>query len=239
MDQIFLSILTGLSIGFLGSIHCIGMCGPIAWALPVQSYTGWKKASSIFLYNSGRAVTYGALGLLFGFMGSQFRVWGLQQWVSILAGILILVFILSNFSFSSRIRWLSRLNLFIQASLGHLLKAPKSPLSFLPIGLLNGLLPCGLVYVGIAAALATTHVFHGALLMFAFGLGTFPMMAGLMIFGHMISFNFRKKLNRAVPVFVGMMAVILILRGMNLGIPYLSPKLDKASAQVECCHKPS
>jgi sulfite exporter TauE/SafE len=90
-----------------------------------------------------------------------------------------------------------------------------------------------------AAALATTDTLHGALLMFSFGFGTFPVMAGMMVFGHLISATFRHKLNRAVPVFVGMMAVILILRGMNLGIPYLSPRLEKHSTAVECCHKPS
>ena len=239
MNELYLSIITGLSIGFLGSFHCIGMCGPIALALPMQSTSGLQKYSGIILYNFGRAVTYSALGLLFGFLGNQFRLWGFQQAVSIAAGVLILVFILSNFSFASRIQWLAKLNDWVQHSLGKLLKAPKNPASFLSIGLLNGLLPCGLVYVAIAAALATTETLQGTLLMFAFGMGTLPVMAGLMMFGHLISHHFRQKLNRAVPVLVGLMAVILILRGMNLGMPFLSPRLEKNSSAVECGHKPS
>lgn len=236
MNEIYLSILAGLSIGFLGSFHCIGMCGPIALTLPVRAEGDLQRYSGIFLYNLGRAVTYSFLGFIFGFLGSQFRFWGLQQAVSIAAGVMILVFILSNFSFSSKIRWLAQLNVWIQHALRRLLQSPKSPATFFSIGLLNGLLPCGLVYVAIAAALATTDMLQGLLLMFAFGLGTFPVMAGLMAFGHLISAHLRYKLNRAVPVLVGMMAVILILRGMNLGIPYLSPKLEIHSTHVECNH---
>ncbi|MBK9981763.1 MAG: sulfite exporter TauE/SafE family protein [Saprospiraceae bacterium] len=239
MNEFILSLATGLSIGFLGSFHCIGMCGPIALSLPVASVSGGKKYAGIFFYNFGRAITYSALGLLFGFMGNQFRIWGLQQVVSITAGVLILVFIISNFSFSSRIGWLAQLNAWVKLSLARLLNRPKNTFSFLSIGLLNGLLPCGLVYVAIAASLATMNTLNGMLLMFAFGLGTLPVMGAMMAFGHLLSFNFRHRLKRAVPVFVGLMAVILILRGMNLGIPYLSPKLGKTSATVECCHKPS
>ncbi len=236
MNELFLITLTGLSIGFLGSFHCIGMCGPIALSMPMLSKDGLNKYTGIFFYNFGRALTYSGLGLLFGFLGNQFRIWGLQQMVSIAAGILILVFILSNFSFSSRVIWMAQFNAWVRNSLGRILQGPKNPVSFLSIGLLNGLLPCGLVYVAMAAALATTDTLNGTLLMFAFGLGTIPVMAAMMAFGHLISFNFRYKLKRAVPVFVGIMAVILILRGMNLGIPYLSPKLEKHSAIVEYCH---
>lgn len=239
MNEVFLILATGLSIGFLGSFHCIGMCGPIALSLPMADIGGKKKYVRIFFYNCGRAITYSALGLLFGFMGNQFRIWGLQQIVSIVAGVLILIFIISNFSFSSRIGWLAKLNTWVKISLARLLNKPKNTFSFFTIGLLNGLLPCGLVYVAIAASLATMDTLHGMLLMFAFGLGTLPVMAAMMVFGHLLSFNFRLKLKRAVPFFVGMMAVILILRGMNLGIPYLSPKLGKTTATVECCHKPS
>jgi sulfite exporter TauE/SafE len=214
------------------------MCGPIALALPVRSYPGVQKYVGIGLYNIGRAVTYGFLGLAFGFLGQQFRVWGLQQVISISVGMLILVFIFSSFSFSSRIVLLTQLNKWVQKSLSSLLIATKSVMSLFPIGLLNGLLPCGLVYVAIAAALATMHTWHGVLLMFGFGLGTIPVMAGLMMFGHLISCTARQKINMVVPYFVGMMAVMLILRGLNLGIPYLSPSMEKDSTEVSCCHKP-
>ena len=238
MNEILISLITGLSIGFLGSFHCIGMCGPLALALPVHQYEGFRKYVGILLYNIGRAVTYGLLGLAFGFIGNQFRLWGLQQVITIIAGLILLLFLLSRFSFTSRIGSLRKLNTFVQQSLGKLLSTAKNPYALFPIGLLNGLLPCGLVYVAIAASLATMDTLHGVLLMFSFGLGTLPTMAGLMLFGHLISLKARQKINKAVPYFVGIMAIMLIFRGMNLGIPYLSPKLEKDSTEVSCCHKP-
>lgn len=236
MNDFLLAILTGLSIGFLGSFHCIGMCGPLALALPVHKYTGAQKYLGIFLYNFGRAITYGILGLVFGFLGSQFRLWGLQQAVSIGAGLLILLFIFSSLSVSEKIPVLSSLNKWVQAQLGKFITASNNPASLLSIGLLNGLLPCGLVYVAIAGAGATMNTGQGIALMFAFGIGTIPTMAGLMIFGHLISQRTRRTINKLVPYVVGMMAVILILRGMNLGIPFISPKMDHTSENVELCH---
>lgn len=206
--------------------------------LPVRSYPGIQKYIGIGLYNIGRAVTYGGLGLAFGFLGQQFKLWGLQQVISIAAGTLILLFIMSRLSFSKKIIWLSHLNHWVQKSLGNLLSRPKPVSSLFPIGLLNGLLPCGLVYVAIAAALATMHTWHGVILMFAFGIGTIPVMAGMMMFGHLISGVARQKINRAVPYVVGVMAVMLILRGLNLGIPYLSPSMANDSTEINCCHKP-
>lgn len=236
MNDLILPIISGLSIGFLGSFHCIGMCGPIALALPVSKLSGLEKYIGISLYNLGRAFTYAILGLLFGLLGSQFRIWGLQQIISIAAGLLMFLFILTNFSFTSRVGWISKLNQFVQHGIGRKLVNARKPSSLWSIGLLNGLLPCGLVYVAIAAALATMNTLHAGLLMFTFGLGTIPVMAGLMLFGHLISSGARRKLNRAVPYVVGVMAIMLILRGMNLGIPLLSPKMDVDSKEVKCCH---
>ncbi len=236
MSDLIFSIITGLSIGFLGSFHCIGMCGPIALTLPVHHFTNRQKYLSIFLYNIGRALTYAGLGLIFGFLGNQFRFWGLQQAVSIGAGIFLLVFIFSSLSVSSRIPLVQKFNNRVQTGLGKLLAAVNSPASLFSVGLLNGLLPCGLVYVGITASLATMNAGYGALLMFTFGIGTIPVMAGLMLFGHLVSFRIRQRLNKAVPYVVGLMAIILIIRGMNLGVPFLSPKMAKESAKIETCH---
>jgi sulfite exporter TauE/SafE len=108
--------------------------------------------------------------------------------------------------------------------------------SFLLIGLLNGLLPCGLVYVAIVAALATGKIWLGGLLMFSFGLGTIPMMAGMMIFGRRVSMRHRQLINRAIPYMVSVMACILILRGLNLGIPYVSPKMGDSVKEIPTCH---
>lgn len=236
MHDYLVAALAGLSIGFLGSFHCLGMCGPIALALPIPQQEKGKGVLGIAAYNVGRAVTYGMLGLLFGYVGLRFRIWGLQQAITITAGGLILMFVLTRFNLSTRLPGVHRLNTRINQGLGRLLQKPKKASSLFLIGLLNGLLPCGLVYVGMAAAMATVDVASGGFLMFAFGIGTMPMMAGLMLFGSRISLAARKKINRAVPYLVGLMAILLILRGLNLGIPYISPKLEKQPTENPHCH---
>lgn len=236
MHELLVSALTGLSIGFLGSFHCIGMCGPIALTLPVRKQQGLKKYGGIFLYNIGRAVTYTVLGLVLGFLGSRFRLWGMQQVISVLAGAFILFFVFSNLNLGVQFKWMRQVNAWVQKHLARFLLLSERPGYLFPIGLLNGLLPCGLVYVAIAAAIATTHTGQAAILMFSFGIGTIPVMAGLMIFGHLISVRWRQNINRAVPYVVGIMAILLILRGLNLGIPLVSPKMMHDAGKIESCH---
>jgi len=237
MDAAFLFIVSGFMIGFLGSVHCLGMCGPIALSLPVYNLNKLNRSLAILLYNIGRALTYALLGLLFGSIGAGFHLFGLQQWLSIIAGILILLFLFSvRFSFPGS-GALQPLTDKVKNTLSTYLKEDKTPSSYFMIGLLNGLLPCGLVYVGIAAALATGSISGGALLMFAFGCGTFPMMASIMAFGRFVSVNKRQVINKIAPYIIGLMGVLLIIRGMNLGIPFLSPKNVSTSEkfEVDCC----
>lgn len=237
MNSVYFAIITGLSIGALGSFHCIGMCGPIALSLPVHSGTGIQKTFSILFYNTGRALTYAIMGLVFGLLGSSLNVFGFQQWLSIIAGSLILLLLIfSTFNPGSKIAG-SRFNGVIKEKLGHYLTAEKSTFSYLIIGLLNGWLPCGLVYVAIAASFALENAWESALLMFAFGLGTLPVMTSLMLFGKFISQRTRGIINKLVPYVIGLMAILLILRGLNLGIPYLSPSYNEEEQKVEeCCH---
>lgn len=234
----WLSIATGFSIGFLGSFHCIGMCGPIALSLPVNDKTKAGRFLIILLYNLGRALTYAAFGAVLGFISNRFALVGYQQTLSIAVGVLILVLLMVTYFFRGNNTMFGRLHLHIQHSLGKKLNGKKNKFSYLLIGLLNGLLPCGLVYLAIATALTTGSSLNGALLMFAFGLGTFPLMISVMIAGNYISLNARKKVRRLVPYFVGFMAVLLILRGMNLGIPYVSPALNNVANKSEAvqCH---
>ena len=232
--------IVAISLGFLGSFHCIGMCGPIALALPVHHYSTLKKYTGLFLYNTGRIVTYTILGLLFGLLGQSFFIGGFQQGVSIGIGVLLLAsVILPYISFINQQR-LSVVYQFINTiknQLGTLFN--KKGLHFLFfIGLLNGLLPCGLVYLGIAGAIATGHYLKGAEFMFYFGLGTAPMMFAVSLLGQFISIRFRNAIRKTIPVMVSVMAVMLIIRGLNLGIPYLSPQFEKTNHKVSCCEKP-
>lgn len=233
-------LIAALSLGFLGSFHCIGMCGPIAMALPLRTGNRWVRIGGGLLYNTGRALTYGIFGLLFGLLGKGFVIGGYQQAISVVLGVLILigVFLPANvnpeqgltkviFPFVAKVKSL----------LGKLFKE-KNPASLFLIGMLNGLLPCGLVYLAVAGAIATGSAINGSLFMIMFGLGTLPAMMLVVVATNVISLDLRNKIRKAVPVFITVMACVLILRGMNLGIPYLSPELSKTDCtKHSCCHK--
>ena len=234
-------IIAAISLGLLGSFHCIGMCGPIALALPVHQYSPLKKYLGIFLYNLGRVVTYTFLGVVFGLLGQSFFLGGFQQILSIAIGVLLLLsVILTNVKSLNTAKGLGFIYSFINSvklQLGNLFN--KKGLHFLFfIGLLNGLLPCGLVYLGIAGAIATGHYIKGAEFMFYFGIGTVPVMYAVAFLGQFITVKYRNHIRQAMPYVVSVMAVLLIVRGLNLGIPYLSPQFEKETLKVSCCEKP-
>jgi sulfite exporter TauE/SafE len=233
-------LLAALSLGFLGSFHCVGMCGPIALALPLSKTSKLARLFGGLIYNFGRILTYSLLGGLFGLLGKTFVIAGYQQSLSITLGLLILIMVFLPESKLSRLRLTGE----ILSVIGRIknqfsalfLKKNYSSLFF--IGLLNGLLPCGLVYLGIVGAIATGDSARGALFMAVFGLGTIPTMLSISLISNSISVGVRNKIRKAVPVFIVVMAVLLILRGLNLDIPYISPKMDKAdSTKHTCCHK--
>lgn len=229
--------VSALSIGFIGSFHCIGMCGPLALALPVQHLSGYKKVAGILLYNFGRVFTYAVLGGLFGWLGSRFSMFGWQQGLSIVLGSVLIVAFFAAI-FHKRLMGQSRLGKFwnkhIIGVLSKLFKYKNIIVLFL-IGLLNGLLPCGLVYMAIAGATATSHLTEGAIFMGAFGLGTLPAMLAICFSQNLISLDLRNKIRKATPFIIGCMGLLLVIRGMNLNIPYLSPKMEHE--KVNCCHK--
>ncbi len=235
-------IIAATSLGLLGSFNCIGMCGPIALALPVHQYSPLKKYFGIFLYNLGRVATYTFLGVIFGLLGQSFFLGGFQQILSIVIGALLLLSVIfTNSKSLHRAKSLGFLYSFINSvknQLGNLFN--KKGLHFLFfIGLLNGLLPCGLVYLGIAGAIATGHYIKGAEFMFYFGIGTVPIMYAVAFLGQFITLKYRNHIRHAMPYIVSIMAVMLIVRGLNLGIPYLSPQFEKETHKVSCCEKPS
>ncbi len=222
-----MELITALTIGFLGSFHCIGMCGPIAVALPVPKSSNIVFFTGRVLYNSGRLISYGIMGLLFGFLGKGFAVWGYQQSLSITLGVIIIILLVIPAKYKNKFLGMNlilKITEPLKRSIGKLFKRTSLP-SFLLIGFLNGFLPCGFVYIGLAGAAATGSPLDGMLFMLLFGLGTVPAMLAVSLFGKLISLNVRKKISRVIPVLALMLALIFILRGMNLGIPYLSPKM--------------
>lgn len=230
----FFPIVTGLSIGLLGSLHCVGMCGPIALSLPIHQMPTFQKYSNIFLYNFGRALTYALMGAVLGWAGSSFQIFGLQQFLSIFGGVLILVL---AWIYQYRPAWLSsgKWGAKVSSLLGEQMRKQKSYSTFLLIGLINGLLPCGLVYMALASAFAMGNILNGSILMFFFGLGTLPLMSLLMISSKWLKASVKAYFKKIVPIWIVIMAVLLILRGLNLGIPYISPAFNADSNCVEKC----
>lgn len=230
-----MEILSAFILGFLGSFHCVGMCGPIALAIPRRKPGVINSLIDNFLYNGGRIITYSILGLLLGFMGRGLRIAGLQENLSLYIGGLILAYILIPSKIKRKAEAMpiipSALNN-LKRKLGLLLK-PKSAFGLMSLGLLNGLLPCGLVYVGLAGSVAVGSALDGALFMAFFGLGTIPAMTAIFMSGELITIDIRKKINKLIPYAVASIAILMMLRGMSLGIPYVSPKLNNNIVSVD------
>jgi uncharacterized protein len=227
--------ISALLIGFLGSFHCVGMCGPIALSLPVRHLNGIEKLMGIGLYNLGRILTYSLIGIVFGMIGLSFKYFGWQQILSIVLGVVLIIIFLSRvFSFKKHksIAAFSPWNLKIISILTPLMTAKKTG-NLLLIGLLNGLLPCGLIYMALAGAMATGNIFYSGLFMAGFGAGTLPAMVIASYAAGIISLRVRNKIKKVLPYMLALMGVLLILRGLNLDIPFLSPALQ-ASHDVYC-----
>lgn len=230
-------IISAMAMGLLSSFHCVGMCGPIAFSLPSQNLSPAKKTLGILAYNGGRIVTYSLLGVVFGLIGRQLWISGLQQWFSIVAGIFILVILLQSLAGRPFLHlpgfW--RVSQWVQNLIGKFILKPTIQ-GKLMLGMANGLLPCGLVYLAITGALAAGTVEGAAAFMAAFGLGTVPAMFLLSYFGFLIKVSTRNTIKKAVPYFVGLVGVLLILRGLNLNIPFVSPVIGSAIADTVSCH---
>ena len=236
-------LYTALTIGLIGSFHCIGMCGPIAVALPVGNKSTLGKVSGVLLYNMGRAVTYGVLGALFGLLGKGIEMAGFQQWASIVLGVVMILSVLFPFLFRGKISVDQLLSGYAARLIANFRKlfGRASYKNLAIIGLLNGLLPCGLVYVAVAGAINTNSVVNGVAYMFVFGLGTIPVMMSVTLLGSVIGQRFRKQMNQVIPVFIVTLGIIFILRGLSLGIPFISPKSQMLTPEKEikvegsCC----
>ena len=234
-------IWTALLFGLLGSFHCVGMCGPIAFLMPVDRNNPVKRFFQVLSYHSGRLFTYAMLGLVLGYLGRGLQLFGLQQQVSIAVGVLMILVILiphkrmGTYSFSKpAYRLVNRL----KTALGVQLKKKKAS-TFFTLGLLNGLLPCGLVYMAIFGAIASGGGVQGGIYMLFFGLGTLPLMTTAIYLGNFLKGKTKQLLVKAIPVAVVLMGCLFILRGLGLGIPYISPSNQVAVAEVsaaQSCH---
>lgn len=225
-------LITALLLGLMGSFHCAGMCGPIALSLPLHGNNWWQKTAGGIIYNLGRTVTYGVMGALFGLIGQGFHWLGFQQLVSILMGSFMIASVFFPYLFRNK----NSINIeFFTTPLRKAIQRMfqmRSYLGLFLVGLLNGLLPCGLVYLAIAGAIGTGSVYYGVAFMVLFGLGTLPMMLLISMLGNFLSIAIRNKINKIIPYLILVIGTIFILRGLSLGIPFLSPPADKLTPSI-------
>ena len=227
MSNIFFS---AIAVGLLGSFHCVGMCGPIALALPTLPRTPQRAISSL-VYNAGRLTTYSLLGAFFGLIGQGLVIAGFQQTLSIVLGILMLATVILPLAWQRSINpnhHISRAIAWVKIRMQKWLQVKTYTARFV-LGSLNGLLPCGLVYLALAGAIASGHPLQGGIYMLLFGLGTFPAMAIVGFLGSTINVAVRNRIRSAIPVFVFCMGLVFILRGMALDIPFVSPVLTQGT----------
>jgi len=225
-------LVSGFLIGILGSLHCVGMCGPIALALPMASTGGIRFLGSRVLYNLGRIVTYVVLGALVGSIGGMVAVGGMQQTLSIIIGCTMLVGVIlpaASQKLSSRWHVVQTFHSFLRRSLGTLLQHRTFSALFL-IGIVNGFLPCGFLYVALAGAATLGNAMRGTIFLAGFGMGTLPLMLGVALAGKQVQGKARKRAAKVVPAFAVVLAALFILRGLNLGIPYISPHMKMTQA---------
>ncbi|MGC1632049.1 MAG: sulfite exporter TauE/SafE family protein [Gelidibacter sp.] len=224
--------------GILGSFHCVGMCGPIAFMLPVDRTNSTKKVFQIFTYHFGRILAYSSIGLVFGLVGKSLYIFGLQQQLSIGVGILMIVVVLTptkifnKYNFSKPIyKLISK----VKSALGQAFQK-KTADTFLTIGFLNGFLPCGLVYMAVFASLAMEGALKGSLYMALFGIGTIPLMTSAIYLGKFLNATIKQRIQKAIPIFIVIIGLLFIVRGLGLGIPYLSPApvTEMVNGVIDC-----
>ncbi|MRX70184.1 hypothetical protein SAMN06265349_101816 [Flavobacterium resistens] len=226
-------------LGIISSLHCVGMCGPIAVMLPVDHQNEAKKVTQVITYHLGRLTAYATIGLIFGLLGRGFFMAGIQQKISIFIGLAMIAVVLipektfANYNFSKPVyKVISK----IKSSLGSQFKK-KSYKSLFIIGLLNGFLPCGMVYVALFGAIAMQSASLGVLYMLLYGLGTIPLMTIVVYIHSLLKLPFRNKIQKAIPYVAVFIGVLFILRGLGLGIPYLSPSnMSLFVQQTPNCH---
>lgn len=230
---------SGFLLGIVGSLHCVGMCGPIALIIPT-SRNSVLKFFQIITYNFGRVLTYSLFGLVFGLLGETLRLAEIQQYVSIVVGVLIILIVLGTLL--SYHKGANKANKIV-TSIFNPIKTRLSKLigkerkNLLGIGIMNGFLPCGLIYIALSTSLAAESIAESVGFMVAFGIGTIPAMLSVMYFRSLI--NSKVNVSKVVPYMMLIVGFMLVLRGMNLGIPYLSPEIQKTELGEEklggCC----
>jgi hypothetical protein len=228
-------LLTPLLLGLAASLHCVGMCGPLLLALPPGSGSRWAALRNMLIYHAGRTLTYVALGVLLGLAGKSIALAGFQKSLSVGAGVLMLFLAFSAWRFERVVAVLPGFGVAVfavKSRIGRMLKRHPNGASF-GIGLLNGLLPCGMVYAALAGAVSTADGAAGGLFMAVFGMGTIPMLLAVSLTGRSVGAAMRQKIKFAQPLLLTLAALLLLQRGLHLDISLFESAVPKADFE---CH---
>lgn len=231
-------IWTAFILGLLGSFHCVGMCGPIALMLPLDRQKPYRKAFQVSLYHIGRISTYALIGLIFGLLGESIALFGFQQQLSIIIGVLMLASLLLSESILGKLHFTKPFYKVVgklKSELGASLKKKELD-TFFYLGFLNGFLPCGLVYMAVFGSVAIAGVMESSLYMVFFGLGTIPLMSVVIYAKSWLQKVLKFNPKRLIPIAIAIIGILFVLRGLGLGIPYVSPKPAQAqvSSSMQC-----
>jgi uncharacterized protein len=233
-----LSFFAGaLLLGAISSFHCVGMCGPLVLSLPVAQLPANQRFAGLWLYHGGRIGTYALIGLLLGLLGRQISLAGWQQGFSIVLGILLLLY----FVFNRISKPLAVPQLFrpfqknVQAFISRIIQQPTLPAMW-GMGMANGLLPCGMVYVAATGAIASGSISGGMGFMICFGLATIPALYFLSLLGTLFNTALRQNMRRVLAFGTLVIGILLIIRGLNMNIPYISPYLISGTSgtAIDC-----
>lgn len=228
--------VSGILLSLAASFHCVAMCGPISMALPIHQFSFLKKNKLIILYNVGRIISYSILGFIVGLIGANLYFVQYQQGLSIVLGTIMLFVVV--YSFFSKNKLSSNLySSFIQKIFRNYFQKEKNTINYFILGFLNGLLPCGFVYIAIMSSFLIPTINGSILFMMSFGLGTFIVMYTFMFISKLTIWNRFRKINFVKEVMIVSIALLLITRGLNLNIPYISPKLYDKGKEISYCGK--
>ena len=242
-------LITGFILGLTSNFHCIGMCGPIALAIPLNRKNNRTIFFGAIQYNFGRIISYALLGAIVGMIGISIHTFGILQWLSILSGLFLIGYAWRKYLSALFSQHLPALPIqkHLNSALGKAIRS-KHPMKLSILGILNGFLPCGMVYAALLNALLTGEIIGSTLAMIFFGVGTLPAMIGVIYMANKVTPKLRTKFNKVVPYLISIVGLLIVLRGLNLGIPFISPviKIEQTKADtpntsdaemtMECCH---
>lgn len=222
-------------MGVLGSLHCAVMCGPLMLSLPVEKKSVWSAGFNLLLYQSGRILIYTVMGAIAGLLGNTFSIISNQKLLTTTIGILLIAFTILQLS----AHYSKKLSAF-QFKLINPISKLMGKLFGLPLweffaGMLNGMIPCGMVYLALATAINSASLTTGLQFMLLFGLGTLPLLMMISLGGIYLKKYIHFNTKKLIPWFMLFMGALLLLRSAELGIPFISPNTGMHFGQGIWC----